>query len=235
MWQVYASCMGGNDSLEDEDAIEDIFKALDDDGSGSIDASELEKEMKRRGMKYNSSDLKKIMAAVDVNGDGQISLEEFKSAIKSGVMKDTILWSLLSEDVEKGARAAKKRLQNLQNVGEKKIEEIFRALDDDDSGSIDASELEAELKRRGTKFGHDDLCKIMAAVDVNGDGKISLDEFKGAIKSGVISQTALWNVLSTAERDLKDKKDREDALQSASMGGAVLMTLALFRKIVLKI
>lgn len=161
IWQVYASAVASENSdiIENDEAIEEIFRALDDDGSGFIDVSELEKELKRRGMKFNDGDLKKIMSTVDENGDGQISLEEFKMAIKSGAMKNTVLWGLLSEDLAKGAKAALKRLDNMKD-----------------------SDFEL-----------------------------------------------------SAAQEAKDKKNREDALKSASIGGSVLLLMSLGRKFILKI
>jgi hypothetical protein len=115
-WQVYLSSMAaGADDENSFDRIEEIFRALDDDSSGFIDAMELEKELKRRGLSFTKNDLKEIMAAVDENGDGKISFEEFKNAIESGAMKKTVLWGILSDDLQKGAKAALKRLENLQS------------------------------------------------------------------------------------------------------------------------
>ena len=161
LWQIYASALAGNgkDVIEDEETIEDIFRALDDDASGYIDVSELEKELKRRGMKFNDGDLEKIMRTVDENGDGQISLEEFKNAIKSGAMKNTVLWGLLSEDLAKGAKAALKKLERMKDS----------------------------------------------------DPKVS------------------------EAQEAKDKKNREDAIKSALIGGSILFAMSLTRKFAMKI
>ena len=163
-WQVYLSSMAsaGNEEEDDNAAILETFAGLDGDNSGFIDVSELDKECNRRGLKLNKADVGDIMRTIDVNGDGKISYEEFKTAIKSGSIKSTVLWRLLSDDLEKGAKGAIKRLQNM-------------------------SVSDADITVR------------------------------------------------TAMEEAKDKKDRQDALNSASIGGSALLFLAFIRRFFMKI
>jgi hypothetical protein len=109
--------MAAPDKQEEDDyaCIHEVFDAIDSDHSGSINVSEIEKELKHRGLKYNDADLKSTIRKLDVNGDNEISFEEFASAIKSGALNDTILGKALSEDLVKGAKAVIKRLDNISN------------------------------------------------------------------------------------------------------------------------
>ena len=57
------------------------------------------------------------------------------------------------------------------------IREVFRLLDDDDSGALDARELIDGLSSTGANVDPDALRALVASVDFDGSGLIELDEF----------------------------------------------------------
>ena len=121
-WQVYLSSLSSKASTEEGDEesdseLECIFRALDSDNSGTIDSSELKTELLRRGSKVSIQELTVILKEVDSNGDGLISMDEFKAAYKSGSMKNTVLWGLVSDDMQlkKGAKRALQRVKSLKD------------------------------------------------------------------------------------------------------------------------
>ena len=62
-----------------DDKIQAAFALFDRDGSGKISASEL-RDILGAGRKLSNEDVwSDIIKEVDLNGDGEISLEEFKS------------------------------------------------------------------------------------------------------------------------------------------------------------
>ena len=73
------------------------------------------------------------MKEVDQNSDGQISLDEFKLSIKSGVIKNTVIWGLIIDDIklQKGAKAALKRLECLNTNNTDNDDSVDLAIDDD--------------------------------------------------------------------------------------------------------
>jgi glycerol-3-phosphate dehydrogenase len=55
------------------------FKAIDADGSGFIDATELQQASHALGFKLRGAELRVAFAAMDPNGDGKVSFEEFSA------------------------------------------------------------------------------------------------------------------------------------------------------------
>jgi len=56
------------------------------------------------------------------------------------------------------------------------LEEIFRAIDKDDSGYIDPDEFREALQKLVGDFPEEFLQNLLAHFDVDGDGKINLEE-----------------------------------------------------------
>jgi len=63
---------------------QNVFRMLDKDGSGSIDAQELGRAMYELGMQVSAADVSAIIAAADKNKSGTIELDEFMQALHQG-------------------------------------------------------------------------------------------------------------------------------------------------------
>ncbi|EER13481.1 centrin 3, putative [Perkinsus marinus ATCC 50983] len=63
------------------------FDALDDDGSGSIDVSELEEVMVALGLAEKPSDVEKMVANIDEDGSGEIEFHEFLSIVFKSLIR----------------------------------------------------------------------------------------------------------------------------------------------------
>ncbi|CAE7873917.1 SLC25A24 [Symbiodinium necroappetens] len=59
---------------------------------------------------------------------------------------------------------------------------FFKAMDKDDSGSLDKTEVARGLKRLGIEASSDLLDQIVAAIDVNNDGVLDMKELVRALK-----------------------------------------------------
>lgn len=53
----------------------------------------------------------------------------------------------------------------------------FRQFDQDNSGYIQAGEMEAVFKKLGRNLSRAEVEEVVRALDTSGDGKISFDEF----------------------------------------------------------
>jgi hypothetical protein len=60
-----------------------LFDRIDADGSGQIDAAELQHALGEMGCGVDDEDVEYLLELMDTDGDGQISLDEFKSFIGS--------------------------------------------------------------------------------------------------------------------------------------------------------
>lgn len=128
-WQLYISSVASNSTNHEQvkndskiekidNDIEVIFKAIDIDGSGVIDSTEIIKVFASKGRKLSKEELQHIMKSIDKDNNGEISLDEFKLAFNSGVMIETKLWNLIKDDMKfqkGGAIAAIQRLKDYKS------------------------------------------------------------------------------------------------------------------------
>ncbi|TPP56846.1 Calmodulin-4 [Fasciola gigantica] len=62
--------------------IEYIFSQIDKNKNGRVNARELQAFFKKNDCKYKSKEIKEYIKRIDMDGDGQISLEELKQALR---------------------------------------------------------------------------------------------------------------------------------------------------------
>merc|ERR1711920_929386 len=104
----------------------------------------------------------------DADGSGNIDLAEFKSVL-----------SKLGNSDEAKAEAAFKKADadasgEIDALAEAACEKAFKAIDADNSGNVSPAEISAAVK--GV-----DASAFLAVADKDGDGEISLAEFKAAL------------------------------------------------------
>ncbi|KAF8357049.1 hypothetical protein PRIPAC_92044 [Pristionchus pacificus] len=110
--------------------------------------------------------------------------------------KDAVFWKALLNH-KLGKKKPKKKHTKLTNAHElaekhginkkdvERVYNIFVAMDDDDSGTISASEVAAMLMGFGCDVSPKVVQAVMRTSDVNGDGEINFDEFLAAVTSKV--------------------------------------------------
>lgn len=62
------------------------FEFFDKDGNGQISKKELKKSLKQLNQKISKCQLKRMIKEADLNGDGQVSFEEFQRILISEAM-----------------------------------------------------------------------------------------------------------------------------------------------------
>lgn len=127
-----------------------MFRSLDVNQNGLLSKQELKVGFTKlfgNRLKNVDSELDKIIAEVDLDNSGEISYNEFVVAAMG-----------------------KQKLMDRQ-----RLEEVFKSIDVNNSGTIDIAELRMML----SKFVNDEttLQEMVKECDVNGDGLIDIHEF----------------------------------------------------------
>lgn len=68
---------------EDQLRVMDMFRQYDRDGDNKISKEELHDYMEAQGLTWKEGQLDRIMASLDADGDGFISMQEFKNACRA--------------------------------------------------------------------------------------------------------------------------------------------------------
>lgn len=145
------------ESLSEEEirGLKEMFKSIDADNSGTVTFEELKNGLARFGSKISETEVRQLMDAADVDGDGTIDYLEFITATM--------------------------HMNRMER--EDHLFTAFQFFDKDNSGYITKEELEQALKDYG--MGDQETIKdIIAEVDTDNDGRIDYDEFVAMMSKG---------------------------------------------------
>lgn len=134
--------------------IREAFDLFDTDGSGSIDAKELQVAMRALGFESGDQEIRKMIDDIDKDGSGAIDFEEFLQ--------------MMTEKI--GERDTK---------GE--ISKTFR-LFADENGIITFDNLKRIAREVGEDLTDEELQEMIYVADNDGDGEINEDEFLEVMK-----------------------------------------------------
>lgn len=133
--------------------LENVFSAFDEDGDGKISCREVLNIISQFGyLNATEEQLQRMIGAVDSDGDGFINVQEFIELNSKDIM------DVMGEHMDD-------------------LRSAFATLDLEQSGCITAAELHAVLNSLGEPATIDDCQQIIACIDVNGDGIVTLEEF----------------------------------------------------------
>lgn len=151
-----------NLSEEEIKGLKAMFANMDTDKSGTITYEELKSGLARLGSRLSEAEVKQLMEAADVDGNGTIDYIEFISATMH-----------------------RHRLERDEN-----LYKAFQYFDKDSSGYITRDELAAAMKEYG--MGDESSIKeIISEVDTDNDGRINYEEFCAMMRSGTPHPGAL--------------------------------------------
>ena len=133
--------------------IKESFKKFDANGDGAISRSEL-----KNAMKLTDTELDIVFALGDLDGDGEISMDEF-----------VLIMSPLAKNAVNRFRNCFKDIHGLITA--------FTQIDANGDGSISQQELAGGMRNMRMSFSNEETNAIFAAADVNQDGEIAYSEF----------------------------------------------------------
>ncbi|KAF5192612.1 Calcium-dependent protein kinase [Thalictrum thalictroides] len=145
-----------NLSEEEIKGLKAMFTNMDTDKSGTITYEELKTGLTRLGSRLSETEVKQLMDAADVDGNGTIDYIEFITATMH-----------------------RHRLERDEH-----LYKAFQYFDKDKSGFITRDELETAMKDHG--MGDDTTIReIISEVDTDNDGRINYEEFCTMMRSGM--------------------------------------------------
>jgi len=179
--------------------VKKAFMSIDIDHDGKISRQ----EMSGCG-KYNSQEVDAIFILGDVNGDGDIDLEEF-----IGLMCPT------------AADAISKMTKAVRNMSE--AQQLFRILDKDGDGMISME----EMRNCGQQFSAKEIDAIFALGDTNNDGEIDVSEFVAVMCPSASTVVARFSKGFKTLEDVKQAfkkldKDGDGVISKSEMAAAGL-------------
>ncbi|XVE81146.1 hypothetical protein DITRI_Ditri15bG0039200 [Diplodiscus trichospermus] len=143
---------------EEIDSIVEMFRMMDTDENGNLSFEELRDGLKKIGHSVADPDVQMLMYAADIDESGTLSCEEFVTMAV-----------------------------HLKRIGnDEHLSQAFRYFDKNQSGFIEFEELQEALLQ--DDFGHTDeqlIKDIMQDVDKDKDGRISYQEFKAMMLTGM--------------------------------------------------
>lgn len=161
----------------------EAFAIFDKDGSGTLSVKELRAILKRPdgGAPLADSEIEKIIRKFDINGDGELQLEEFVSLMASGVAGSVGAASVAASPITPSpAAAAGLPPASSAEMGKQAAEYLQQAGEEEEAAANLPglmSRVGAALKKGGMKV--DD---IIRAWDANGDGVVTLQEWRKSLR-----------------------------------------------------
>ena len=173
-----------------------VFVGMDSDGDGKVAPAEIVAALADLEIKAAAADAKQMIK--DAGCAKFLTLEAFYEVMiaKRASTKRWQLWWVgwLQEGsgkVEKKVAIPDAR-SGLTGDQIKKYEAVFREIDEDRSGFIDKTEMQACLKRLGAKATAKEAARVLKVADLDGNGVLDFDEFLVAVSQ---SRPAGWNAI----------------------------------------
>lgn len=137
-------------------------------------------------MSLTSEQCEEFWAIADVNGDGNVSIQELKKAIHmKAKLSDREIANMFC-DIDKSGDGKISKDEFLDEMMKKPargeaLKQMFAEQDKNGDGSLSPDEIKSLICKSGQFKNADQVAQdVLNSCDKDGDGKISFDEFKKA-------------------------------------------------------
>lgn len=165
--------------------IVDLFKRMDKNQDGILSRRELRLGLKAEGYVVTAAQFKAIMAALDKDFSGEISLKELNKGINWAV-KEVSERGLIHDPYEVALEIFAEIDSGTRIIDGKQITDVrtfYKAIDRDGNGALDISEMARGIRRLGISAADSTILDFVKAVDShgNGNGLIGMKELAEAL------------------------------------------------------
>ncbi|EQC29033.1 hypothetical protein SDRG_13189 [Saprolegnia diclina VS20] len=186
--------------------LKEHFRALDVDGSGTIEPKELHSMLQQQG--FSQSESNSILKLLDPEGRGHVRYHDFFSAVHRP--SPAVVRNDISPD------AALARVRSLVTTKHEHLQRAFRQYDANHDGHIDKTEFESCMAAWGVHPA--DVATLQKAFDPTDVGAIDYKRFLHVVDGGDRDQTELANLHLPQHGQNKGRKTRKPGIEPAPDG-----------------
>jgi len=145
-------------------ALKALFAELDLRQHGSLNLNDISKGFKTVSVEVEPEVVKKVLDALDEDGDGEITWEEFQSIFKV---------------IDQWHKTMLKLVKDFHRIGsEDTVHDEFVRVDDDKDGRITEAQAKKLFEDLYLSPDDDDIKELVMMTDKNGDGLIEWSDFQ---------------------------------------------------------
>lgn len=160
-----------NSLSEDElKKLRETFKALDENGDGSITVAELQKGFAKAGTSMTQQELEELMRHADIDGDGSISYQELMlaSVQKKLSAKEERLWvAFCKVDLDHDGKVTAAEIEKVLGADYDSAKAMIAEVDTNGDGTIDFDEFITLFMRSEHSAAAQQAVNATAAVAVS--------------------------------------------------------------------
>ena len=190
----------------------DLFRDWDDDGNGAVDKKEFRKAIAALGYDAPKKEVDAVFNELDDDGAGAIEYAEFKRSLNRLLLKaksgKTVgvpaAVPVPPPQMQQTAEAAFAVLELLEALvrSSERIGDLFRAWDDDKSGTVDKKEWVRAIKALG--FDDSQAERVFDQLDDDRSGYLKYEELNEELRRGVKAAKAASAHLTRGAENLRD-------------------------------
>jgi len=221
-------------AMDASDDTERLFRYFDSSGTGELTYADF--KLACQLAISNESEVKEIFDFIDKDGSGTMSLEEFRQGFghlqkqiagqretEKRVRQTSVALEQAGEELEADLEAAREEIEMLENgMSAAGASAVKKAMAEKDSELAAAREEIAMLEsgmqhlgrmskdKGGDKGPQDQMEMLFNFYDVDGDGTLSLQEFKLACQMALDDETQIKEIFDYIDKDGDGEMDLQE-------------------------